>query len=66
MMPKNGWNQISYHLIGLRRLMQDLTFTVSFIINPNEPAFGKVFFGERKFVLSNFLSNEDLSISYES
>ena len=28
--------------------------------------FGGVFLGETKFVLSNFLSNEDLSISYES
>ena len=28
--------------------------------------FGGVLFGEMKFVLSNFLSNEDLSISYES
>jgi hypothetical protein len=27
---------------------------------------GGVLFGEMKFVLSNFLSNEDLSISYES
>ena len=27
---------------------------------------GGVFFGETKFVLSNFLSNEDLSSSYES
>ena len=25
-------------------------------------ALGKVFFGEMKFVLSNFLSNEDLSV----
>ena len=29
-------------------------------------AFGRFFFGEMKFVLSNFLSSEDLSISYES
>ena len=30
-------------------------------------AFGKhFFFGEMKFALSNFLSTEDLSISYES
>jgi hypothetical protein len=28
--------------------------------------FGGVLFGEMKFVLSSFLSNEDLSISYES
>jgi hypothetical protein len=28
--------------------------------------FGGVLFGEMKFVLSNFLSNEDLIISYES
>ena len=27
---------------------------------------GGVLLGEMKFVLSNFLSNEDLSISYES
>ena len=27
---------------------------------------GGVFFGEIRFVLSNFLSSEDLSISYES
>ena len=29
-------------------------------------AFAKVFFGEMKFASSNFLSNEDLSNSYES
>ena len=37
-------------------------FTGKFIVNPKEPGL----FGEMKFVLSNFLSNEDLSISYES
>ena len=36
-------------------------------INPKRHGLlGGVFFGEMKFVLSNFLSNEDLSISYES
>ena len=29
-------------------------------------AFAKVFFGEMKFASSSLLSNEDLSISYES
>ena len=29
-------------------------------------AFGRCFFGEMKFVLSNFLSNEDLIISYDT
>ena len=31
MMPKNGWNQILFHLIGSRKQMQDLTFTVRVI-----------------------------------
>ena len=31
-----------------------------------EAGFWEVFCGEMKFVLSNFLSNEDLSISYET
>ena len=36
-------------------------------INPKRPELLRgVLFGEMKFVLSNFLSNEDLSISYES
>jgi hypothetical protein len=35
--------------------------------NPNGCGlFGGVLFREMKFVLSNYLSNEDLSISYES
>ena len=33
MMLKNGWNQILFHLIGSRKQMQDLTFTVRFIFN---------------------------------
>ena len=37
------------------------------LFNPkNCGLLGGVFFGETKFVLSNFLSNEDLSILYES
>ena len=36
-------------------------------LNPTEPGLlGGGLFGEMKFVLSNFLSSEDLSISYES
>jgi hypothetical protein len=36
-------------------------------VNPKRCGlFGGVLFGEMKFFLSNFLSNEDLSISYES
>ena len=36
-------------------------------VNPLRPEWpGRSFLGEMKFVLSNFLSNEDLSISYES
>jgi hypothetical protein len=36
-------------------------------VNPKRPGLlGGVLFGEMKFVLSNFLSSEDLSISYES
>ena len=36
------------------------------VLNPKRCGlFGVVHFGEMKFVLSNFLSNEDLSISYE-
>ena len=35
--------------------------------NPKRPGlFWGVLFGEMKFVLSKFLSNENLSISYES
>ena len=37
------------------------------LFNPkNCGLLGGVFFGETKFALSNFLSNEDLSSSYES
>ena len=40
---------------------------LQYILNPkNCGLLGGVFFGETKFVLSNFLSNEDLSSSYES
>ena len=36
-------------------------------VNPKRPGLlGVVLFGEIKFVLSNFLSSEDLSTSYES
>ena len=36
-------------------------------LNPKQCGlFGGVLFGEMKFILSNFLSNEVLSISYES
>jgi hypothetical protein len=39
----------------------------SVVFNPKRCGlFGGVFFGEMKFTLLNFLSNEDLSISYES
>ena len=37
------------------------------LLNPKRPRLlGGVLFGEMKFVLSNFFSSEDLSISYES
>ena len=37
------------------------------VLNPKRCGlFVGVLFGKIKFVLSNFLSNEDLSISYES
>ena len=37
------------------------------LVNPKRPGlFWGVLFGEMKFVLSNFLSNENLSISYKS
>ena len=37
-----------------------------FALNPKQSGlFGGVLFREMKFVLSNFLSNEDLSCSYE-
>ena len=41
--------------------------TLPTVFNPKRCGLlGGVFFGEIKFVVSNFLSNEDLSISYES
>ena len=42
-------------------------FKIAIALNPkNCGLLGGVFFGEMKFVLSNFLLNEDLSSSYES
>ena len=42
-------------------------FASTISINPKRPRLLEgVLFGEMKFVLSNFLSSEDLSISYES
>jgi hypothetical protein len=40
--------------------------SVGFINHKKCGLLGGVLFGEMKFVLSNFLSNENLSISYES
>ena len=55
----------AFLLISLDRVILQAPTTPHF--NPKRPRLlGGVLFGEMKFVLSNFLSNEDLSISYES
>ena len=62
-------NKLCIQIVPLLLENQDKAYTYSNIsrINPKWcRLFGGVLFGEMKFVLSNFLSNEDLSISYES
>ena len=46
---------------------RQVALTLSMYFNPKTRGLlGSIFFGEMKFALSNFLSDEDLSISYES